>query len=379
VQVESISRSLSPLAAHQSDPALLELPRVSILINNFNYGRFLATSIESALAQTYPRVEIVVVDDASTDGSREVIAEYEGRVKTVLLEENRGQGAAFNAGFAASLGDIVIFLDADDYLYPQAAAQVAHAWSPGISKMQYRLHLVDIQGRHIDLYPTADVTLDSGDVIPRLLATGRYETVVTSGNAFSRAALEEVLPVPEEDFRMCADGYLVTVAPFHGPVMSLDEPLGAYRQHGSNAWAAVAEAGVDPLARHLRKSLAHDATKYRALAEKAREMELAVPSASSLGLRDHQHLSARLASLCIDRGLHPHARDSRKPLALRGAFASLEARRPLRRRLMLAAWFLVVGFLPRAMAAQVAAWLLSPRSRPEGMVRFLRAARRFSG
>jgi hypothetical protein len=379
VQIESIYSKQSPLVAGEPPPGLLETPQVSILINNFNYGRFLATSIESALAQTHPRVEIVVVDDASTDGSREVIARYEGRVKTVLLEENRGQGAAFNAGFAASRGDIVIFLDADDYLYPQAAEHVARAWAPGISKMQYRLHLVDIQGRHIDLFPAADVTLDSGDVIPRLLATGRYETVVTSGNAFSRAALEEVLPVPEEDFRMCADGYLVTVTPFHGPVMSLDEPLGAYRQHGSNAWASVAEAGVDPLARHLRKSLAHDATKYRALAEKAREMELTVPSTTSLGLRDHQHLSARLASLCIDRGLHPHARDSRKPLALRGAFASLEARRPLGRRLMLAAWFLIVGFLPRAMAANVAAWLLSPRSRPEGMVRFLRAARRLAG
>jgi hypothetical protein len=238
---------------------------------------------------------------------------------------------------------------------------------------------VDVEGRHLDLYPAANVTLDSGDVIPRLLATGRYETMVTSGNAFSRAALEEVLPVPPEDFRICADGYLVTVVPFHGPVVSLDEPLGAYRQHGNNAWAAVGEAGVDPLARHLRRSLHHDATKYRALAEKAREMALTVPSTTSLGLRDHQHLSARLASLCIDRGLHPHAQDSRKLLALRGALASLDARRPWRRRALLAAWFLTVGFLPRAMAAQVAAWLLSPRSRPEGMVRFLRAARRFAG
>jgi hypothetical protein len=80
-----------------------------------------------------------------------------------------------------------------------------------------------------------------------LLATGRYETNVTSGNAFARDALLSVMPDPEEDFRLSADGYLVTQVPFYGAVASLDESLGAYRLHGTNAWAQ----GTSDLGQHL--------------------------------------------------------------------------------------------------------------------------------
>src|SRR5262249_54098783 len=87
-------------------------PHVSIIINKFNYARYVPQSIESALSQTYPHVEVLVVDDVSTDDSRSVIARYAGRVAPVLRDKNGGQGAAVNAGFHASRGDIVFFLDA---------------------------------------------------------------------------------------------------------------------------------------------------------------------------------------------------------------------------------------------------------------------------
>src|SRR3954449_8708213 len=103
--------------------------RVAVVVNNFNYERFLSTAIESALAQTHPDVEVVVVDDGSTDGSREVIAGYGDRVRAVY-KENGGQASAFNAAFAACTGDVVIFLDADDALLPQTAARAAAAFAP---------------------------------------------------------------------------------------------------------------------------------------------------------------------------------------------------------------------------------------------------------
>ena len=347
-------------------------PLVSIVINNFNYARFLRQCIESGLAQTYARTEIVVVDDASSDGSQEVIRGFGDRVRAVLQERNAGQAAAMNAGFAASRGDIVIFLDADDYLYEHASERIVSAWRPGISKLQYRLDLVDIGGQTIDLFPAPEVRFDSGDVVPHLLRDGRYETTVTSGNAFGRAALESVLPVPEADFRISADGYLVTVAPFHGAVRSLEERLGAYRLHGANAWSLADTTPGD----RLRRWLEHDAHKYEAVRRKA--LELGRIASPELGMRDHHHLATRLASLCVDPDQHPYAADSRFALAMRGALCSRNARLPWKRRAILGSWFLAVGLLPRPLARRAISWRLAPSSRSPSVARLLKTVRRMA-
>jgi len=345
-------------------------PLVSIVVNNYNYARFLPRSIESALSQSHPRTEVVVVDDASTDGSQDVLRGYAGKVALVLQERNRGQGAAFHAGFRASRGDVVIFLDADDYLYPHAAERVAAAFTPGVSKVQYRLHLVDPEGRTIDLYPAREVTFDSGDVVPLLLAKGRYESPVTSGNAFARSVLERILPMPEADFRISADGYVVTLAPLFGTVASIDEPLGAYVQHGANAWAVASDGAAE----RFRRSLQHDRHRLHAFASLARERGLAV--APHPELRDHHHLSTRIASLRLDPERHPDPSDTRLGLALHGARSAASANVPWRRRAVLAAWFLLVGLAPRAVAERGIAWRLVPGSRPPGVDRLLKRLRR---
>ena len=104
--------------------------RVSIVIDNYNSEAFVAQAIESALAQTHADLEVLVVDDGSTDRSAEVIRRYRDRVR-VVEKPNGGQGSAYNRGFADSSGELVIFLDGDDWLYPQAAQAVAEAWWPG--------------------------------------------------------------------------------------------------------------------------------------------------------------------------------------------------------------------------------------------------------
>jgi glycosyltransferase involved in cell wall biosynthesis len=348
----------------------MDSPWVSIVVVNYNYARFLPRSIGSALAQTHPRTEVIVVDDASVDDSREVIQGYADRVKPVLQPRNAGQGAAFNAGFAASRGEVVLFLDADDWLYPEAAARVLAACEPGVAKVHFRLDLVDAEGRVIDLFPAPEVAFDDGDVVPRLLSTGRYETSVTSGNAFARAALSAVLPVPEEDYRISADGYLVTLAPFHGRVASIEDPLGAYVLHGANNWVAVAGKG---LGARFRRSVEHDFTRYEALRREAAGRGLAV--APDLGLRDPLHLTYRLGSLALDPPNHPVAGDSRAALGLRGAWASRSARLPAGRRALLTAWFLAMGVLPRPLAATLFTWRMLPETRPSGLGRVLRRVR----
>ncbi len=109
---------------------------LSVIIPNYNYAEFIADAIESALELDWPDVEIIVVDDGSTDRSRAVIERYAGRV-TAIYKANAGQAAACNTGFARSRGDVIVFLDADDRLHPALMLELAKVWHLGVSKVQF--------------------------------------------------------------------------------------------------------------------------------------------------------------------------------------------------------------------------------------------------
>ncbi len=215
-------------------------PLVSIVVNNYNYARFLKSAVDSALAQTYKNCEVIVVDDGSTDDSRQLLEENYQSKATLIFQENRGQSGAINSGFAVSSGEIVLFLDSDDILAAQAVEMVVNNWEPGLSKIQFPLKSIDAVGRELGLRMPRGA-LESGDVTRLLLTEGHYSTPPMSGNAFSRAALNSVMPVPE-DWRF-ADAYLLHAMPFFGAVKSLDNQLGLYRIHGQNR--AAQSAGLE--------------------------------------------------------------------------------------------------------------------------------------
>jgi hypothetical protein len=208
---------------------------VSVIVNNFNYARYLGEAIDSALAQTHDHVEVIVVDDGSTDESREVIARYGARV-TAVLKENGGQASAFNAGFAASRGDVVLFLDADDRLLPTAAAVAARRLEdPEAVRVHWPLWKIDEGGRTTgQIYPRQ--RLAEGDLRDVVLANGPISFVCapTSGNAWRRSYLEAVFPVRECGDKHGADAYLFTFSPFFGALARVDEPQGCYRVHRAN-------------------------------------------------------------------------------------------------------------------------------------------------
>lgn len=341
---------------------------VSIVINNYNYRRFLAQSIDSALAQTYAHVEVVVADDASTDGSQDLIRSYGERVIAVLQSSNGGQGAAMNAGVAASTGDVVMFLDADDYLYPGAAQAVVDAYRSNAALIQYRMHLVDERGQVIDLYPRPEVCLDTGDVRKKLLDAGRFEGTVTSGLAFVRHALAAVLPIPVQTFRISADGYLLSAAPFYGDVISIEKPLGAYRLHGGNQWSSAKGAAS------FRRSLLHDEAKYREVRARASSLGLAVSEQAEF--HDYQHLSTRLSSLLLEPEQHPYTLDSRLAMGVRGISAARRASLKFAPKVLLAIWFLGVAVLPRSASCWLVRWRYEPNARPPWMRRLVRWLRR---
>jgi glycosyltransferase involved in cell wall biosynthesis len=208
---------------------------VSIIVNNYNYARFVREAIDSALAQERVNCEVIVVDDGSTDESWRIIESYGNRV-LALRKKNGGQASAFNAGFSKSRGDVVLFLDADDRLLPAAACEaVQRLDDSSVIRVHWPLIEIDEMGKaNGRLFPPH--TLAEGDLRERVLANGpiSYVNAPTSGNAWRRSFLDQVLPVRDSGDRHGADAYLFTLSPFFGLLAKVEKPLGCFRLHSAN-------------------------------------------------------------------------------------------------------------------------------------------------
>jgi glycosyltransferase involved in cell wall biosynthesis len=212
---------------------------VSVVINNYNYGRFLSQAIDSALGQTHPKCEVIVVDDGSTDNSREILASYGDRIHTVL-KRNAGQSSAFNAGYAASSGELVCWLDSDDLFLPDKVRTVegALAAHPGAG---WCFHTV----RYFREEPT-EVTGPPGAAVPATRqvdlrarmkrGTVNWEAPPTSGLCFRRSLLDQILPMPEREGVTLHDNFqkFAAIALSEGVVIERD--LSLQRLHEANAY-----------------------------------------------------------------------------------------------------------------------------------------------
>jgi CTP:molybdopterin cytidylyltransferase MocA len=327
---------------------------VSIIITNYNYAQFVAQAIESALDQTHHPTEVVVVDDGSTDESASIIAAYERHV-VAIFKPNGGQASAFNAGFAASRGDIVLFLDADDALMPNAVEEVVAAAAEGVAKVQFRLRCCDAELQPLGwTKPRGSSRMASGDLSKIILRDGGYVSPPTSGNAFTRSCLTLVMPVPEDTFRLCADAYLILLSPLCGEVRSIDRELGKYRVHTASNWSAGRIDG-----RRLIDMVVLDLQKEAHLLEYA--TKLGHVSHGQPMTNNAAHLAARLASLRVNVGEHPVRSDDRRNLLRRGLLATWRSSTTaFWQKAKYTLWFLAVAAAPRNVASRMVSRLLAP-------------------
>lgn len=235
---------------------------VTVVIINYNYGQYIAAAIDSALGQSYRPLEVVVVDDGSTDGSRQIISSYEDRILAVF-QDNAGQGSAYNAGWAAARGKFVLFLDSDDVLAPDAMSKIVAAFDRGDAvKVQFYLEQVD---RNLTSLGCLLPTYEFSSIAPRkqIANYGYYVSPPASGNAFRKTFLDAIMPIADEKlYRRAADGFTTGLAGLAGHVESIPERLGFYRVHGENYGGAGGVKTVEQLHHMFMRDIKRENTQH---------------------------------------------------------------------------------------------------------------------
>lgn len=311
--------------------------KISVVVANWNYERFLEPCIESVLSQRGVDFELVLVDDGSTDNSAAVMAGYE-RVATVLHKENGGQASALNFAFPHCKGDLILFLDADDVLSPGALKRVQLAYEAGVSKIHFALEVIDEEGHPLGTrVPRAG--LQSGDLRGDVLSRGIYISPPSSGNVYSREFLQAVMPIPEVGWPY-ADAYLICLAPLYGKVLAIDMPLGQYRRHTANL-TDVSMGTRENVERKLETMLRTDMNIRGALEQRSRQLGLTLsPSAV---VTHWLHLKAKLAMVKLQEPTF------RSVSAVLAKFVQSVNRAPeltLPSRVLLTAWGTAVAMFP---------------------------------
>ena len=207
-------------------------PLVSVVIPTYNYGRFIEEAIESVLSQDFPadRMEVLVIDDGSTDDTAERVKKYGSRIQ-YFRKANGGQASAFDFGFARARGEIISLLDADDYWFPDKLRSVVEEFEkhPGAGMVYHPVRAYHMQTGEFKEYPFTPI---SGFVPSNIKHVLLFDGVMTT-SSFRRTVLEQLLPIPAE-LSNASDGYMGGLAMFLAPVVAIDRPLGVYRIHGTN-------------------------------------------------------------------------------------------------------------------------------------------------
>jgi glycosyltransferase involved in cell wall biosynthesis len=328
------------------------------VIVNYNYDEFVAAAIDSALAQSYAPLEVIVVDDGSTDGSRRIISAYGTRIRTIL-QTNAGQGAAYNAGWLAARGEFILFLDSDDVLIPEAIAKVAIAFkNTDAVKAQFYLAQVDS-----DLNPLGYrlPSYEFSRIEPRLqiASYGYYVSPPASGNAYRKSFLDEIMPIADEvQYRQAADGYTTGLAGIAGGVVSIAETLGCYRIHGNNFSGEGGVRSVKQLHHMFMRDVLREDSEH-AFGDHFGFHFLPDRSRYCPG-----HTKLRLLSRRMFPDAHPIRTDKVMDLMVCGVVSAFRfPHLTLGKRFSVAVGFLALGMIPRFMLRAYVGAITSPQKR----------------
>lgn len=234
----------------------IETPKISVVVCNYNYEKFICTAIQSVTQQTISAYEIIVVDDGSTDNSVDVIKTHFPHIK-LIQKENGGQISAYNRGFENVTGDVVLFLDSDDELLPNALRDISIRFKDDVVKVHGKIIVMDKEGKELDtVLPSY---LDDKDCGIRLINQGAlYKSPPASANAYRVAAMRKLFPLPQtKDEKHGADYFCIYGICLLGLINKIDYPIIRYRIHQSSTDTVASLGFGNALKKQNREAVMH--------------------------------------------------------------------------------------------------------------------------
>lgn len=333
-------------------------PRVSVVVCNHNYGHFIEQALESVFAQQQPAFELIVVDDGSTDDSVQRIRRWADRLQ-LITQPNAGQMSAYNAGFAAVQGDIVVFLDSDDRLLPEALAHIAQAFNDAdVARVHYRLALIDAQGKRTGAWIPTHAA--EGDLSGALKRGVLFLAAPGSGNAYRVDVLRRLMPLPfDPRQKHGADFFTGYGMALLGRVKWLgDTPLGEYRVHNQQAVESLMFGNAKQTHSPTEVIQHHYAMLRDWLGKRCPEHQLALSPIADFSIEKQEYAQAIFGGKTYGVGLRQGwARLPRVIVSLRHRPS------PWLYKAALVLWALVVLFMPRQWGWPVARFVCNPSSR----------------
>jgi glycosyltransferase involved in cell wall biosynthesis len=204
-----------------------DTPLVSVVIPNYNYGRYLGQAIDSVLAQTYPRLEVIVVDDGSTDDSVGVLTKYASRVRWIR-QRNQGVSAARNQGIREANGDLIGFLDADDLWNPdKLTQQVVLLAKPAVGMVYSGLQYITASGQSLG----TNLSGGHGHLLRELALLRGPGVPATGSSALVRSECFKRVGLFDTELSTSADWDMWRRIACHYEIEIVRAPLVSYRLH----------------------------------------------------------------------------------------------------------------------------------------------------
>jgi len=248
-------------ATTDQPPATDDQPLVTVVIPSYNHAQFIGQAIRSVVDQTYKNLELIVIDDGSTDGSASVVKNILAKVGPfdgkLFAQDNMGAHYTINRGISLARGDYIAILNSDDYYYPQRIERLlAKAMHDGCDFVFSKIDHVSDKGFHLN---------DTGRIRSSYLSAysgvGRYPHIgdvllgynlaVTTSNFFMKKSLVDKVGL-FHDYQLVHDwDFLLRVLLVSEPCF-VDEPLLAYRVHDHNTLFARAHLSRRELGRMFR-------------------------------------------------------------------------------------------------------------------------------